>query len=219
MDDFLEALFILQSRFFMVPIESQKILENMLVPYADLINHSNEPNATYEYSEEEGRLGVIIRATADISAGQEVTIAYGPDKSNEVLLKQYGFITDSAYFSGENLKLKLRLSNDDPLLAKKMEALSETQVSFRDLKKGDSKVSWKMCKSNADCTLRLNSRDGTFPSFEELSVLRIALFDDTDKPELLDKAIASFKETGTTIAIDRESEIRVMNELEKMGQR
>ena len=107
----------------MVPIESQKTLEYMLVPYADLINHSNQPNATYEYSEEDGKLGVIIRATEDIQAGQEVTIAYGPDKSNEMLLKQYGFITDSAFFSGENLKLKLRLSDNDPLLAKKQEAL------------------------------------------------------------------------------------------------
>ena len=40
-----------------------------------------------------------------------------------MLLKQYGFITDSAFFSGENLKLKLRLSDNDPLLAKKQEAL------------------------------------------------------------------------------------------------
>ena len=68
-DDFLEAFFILQSRFFMVPIESQKIVEQMLVPYADLINHSNIPNATYEYAEEDGRRGVVIRATADITAG------------------------------------------------------------------------------------------------------------------------------------------------------
>ena len=48
-----------------------------------------------------------------------------------------------------------------------------------------------MCKTNADCTLRLNSKDGTFPSWEELSVLRIALFDDTDNQEALDEAIAS----------------------------
>ena len=46
-----------------------------------------------------------------------------------------------------------------------------------------------MCKTNADCTLRLNSRDGTFPTWAELSVLRIALYDNTDNPELLDQAI------------------------------
>ena len=80
----------------MVAIESQKVIEQMLVPYADLINHSNDPNAAYEYSEEPEKTGVIIRASADIAAGQEVNIAYGPDRSNEVLLKQYGFISDSA---------------------------------------------------------------------------------------------------------------------------
>ena len=66
----------------------------MLVPYADLINHSNDPNAVYEYLEEPEKTGVVIRAVADIAAGQEVSIAYGPDKSNEALLKQYGFISD-----------------------------------------------------------------------------------------------------------------------------
>lgn len=76
-----------------------------------------------------------------------------------------------------------------------------------------------MCKTNADCTLRLNSRDGTFPSWAELSVLRIALYDNTDNPELLDQAIQTFKETGKTIAIDRDNEIKVMNELAKMAQR
>ena len=76
-----------------------------------------------------------------------------------------------------------------------------------------------MCKTNVDCTLRLNSKDGTFPSWEELSVLRIALFDDTDNQEALDEAIASFKETGKTIAIDKENEVLVMNELAKMARR
>ena len=53
----------------MVAIESQKVIEQMLVPYADLINHSNDPNAAYEYSEEPEKTGVIIRASADIAAG------------------------------------------------------------------------------------------------------------------------------------------------------
>ena len=41
----------------------------MLVPYADLINHSNDPNAVYEYLEEPEKTGVVIRAVADIAAG------------------------------------------------------------------------------------------------------------------------------------------------------
>ena len=103
----------------MVAIESQKVMEQMLVPYADLINHSNNPNANYEYLEESERTGVVIRALADIAAGQEVSIAYGPEKSNEALLKQYGFITDSASFSGENLKMKLKMTINDPFVQKK----------------------------------------------------------------------------------------------------
>jgi hypothetical protein len=106
-----------------------------------------------------------------------------------VLLKQYGFVSDSAPWSGENLKLKLKMTIDDPLIAKKQEALKDTQVAFKTLSKGEAKTQWKMCKTNADCTLRLNSRDGTFPTWAELSVLRIALFDNTDNPELLDQAI------------------------------
>ena len=49
--------------------------------------------------------------------------------------------------------------------------------------------------------------------------MRIALFDNTDNPEALDEAIASFKETGKTIAIDKENEVIVMNELVKMARR
>ena len=50
-------------------------------------------------------------------------------------------------------------------------------------------------------------------------MLRIALFDNTDNPEALDEAIASFKETGKTIAIDKENEVLVMNEIAKMARR
>ena len=55
-----------------------------------------------------------------------------------MLLKQYGFVSDTASWSGENLKLKLKMTIDDPLVEKKQEALKDTQVAFKKLSKGEA---------------------------------------------------------------------------------
>lgn len=82
----------------------------MLVPFVDLINHSTEPNTDYEYSEATKQEGFVVHATRDIAQGEQIFVDYGHDKSNESLLRIYGFTDPNHSWSGENLKFKLRLS-------------------------------------------------------------------------------------------------------------
>lgn len=62
-----------------------------------------------------------------------------------------------------------------------------------------------------DCTIKVSMKD-VIPTWEELSILRIALFDGDDS-EILEKAKAEFKERGRIEAIDIQNELHVLNEL------
>ena len=57
-----------------------------IVPILDLINHSNEPNCTYEFNDE----NVIVRLTRDCKKDEAVMNSYGSKKKLD-FLKIYGF--------------------------------------------------------------------------------------------------------------------------------
>ncbi|GAX81602.1 hypothetical protein CEUSTIGMA_g9030.t1 [Chlamydomonas eustigma] len=70
----------------------------VMVPYADLANHSFNNNATFELSASAGMNSedgwFQFRCTSDhgIKEGDEATISYGPCKSNHELIRDYGFV-------------------------------------------------------------------------------------------------------------------------------
>ena len=62
---------------------------NTMVPYLDLINHSDKPNSKWIFDGE--KKGYILTAIKDIEKNEEITDSYGK-YSNYLLYKLYGFV-------------------------------------------------------------------------------------------------------------------------------
>jgi hypothetical protein len=65
-------------------------VSNLIVPGADLVNHSLWPNAKFDFSAPAQLL--TVAATCRVEAGEEVTISYGRDRPNASLFANYGFV-------------------------------------------------------------------------------------------------------------------------------
>ncbi|XP_015959797.1 protein PLASTID TRANSCRIPTIONALLY ACTIVE 14 isoform X1 [Arachis duranensis] len=84
---------------------------NMLIPYADMLNHSFEPNCFLHWRFKDRMLEVLINAGEQIKRGDEMTINYMSGQKNEILMQRYGFSSpvnpwDVIKFSG-NAKIHL----------------------------------------------------------------------------------------------------------------
>jgi len=85
---------------------------NTMVPYLDLINHSDKNNTDWNYDENKG--AYILTAIKDIEKNEEITDSYG-QCTNSRLYKTYGFVipgntvNDNVYvrINGENYTLNL----------------------------------------------------------------------------------------------------------------
>ena len=62
--------------------------DECIVPYADMMNHSNKPNVEWEFNEN-GDL--IVYTTSNIKKGEEIFDCYGPKTNYETFL-HYGFV-------------------------------------------------------------------------------------------------------------------------------
>ncbi|KAI1454467.1 SET domain-containing protein [Annulohypoxylon moriforme] len=90
-----------------------------MVPCLDLVNHSSKANAYFDENGD-GEIILRLRQGCGVSAGNEITIDYGGDKSPAEMLFSYGFIdTDSTVTS---LTLPLEPFSDDPLATAKLHA-------------------------------------------------------------------------------------------------
>ena len=77
---------------------------NTLVPYLDLLNHSNDYNSWFYYDEK--RDGFVLFAIKDIEKNEEITISYGK-LNNIYLYTMYGFtIKDNLYKPSISLEVK-----------------------------------------------------------------------------------------------------------------
>ena len=124
--EFMETFLLKSSRSMTLNIHSEQVSIQAIVPYADFINHSSTPNVEWEYSEDDKMLGLVIKATQDIPQGEQLFAVYGQDKSNEQLLRAYGFIDPTHMWTGENIKMKLKMSEDVPFAEQKKEMLEDT---------------------------------------------------------------------------------------------
>lgn len=78
---------------------------NMLIPYADMLNHSFEPNCFFHWRFKDRMLEVMINAGQRIKKGDEMTINYMSGQKNNFFMQRYGFSSavnpwDDIQFSG-----------------------------------------------------------------------------------------------------------------------
>ncbi|KAJ6822175.1 protein PLASTID TRANSCRIPTIONALLY ACTIVE 14 isoform X1 [Iris pallida] len=106
---FLWALSIAQSRSFSKQIKLGALVQdvNMLVPYADMLNHSFQPNCFLHWRFKDRMLEVMINAGQRVNKGDEMTINYMSRRKNDMFMERYGFSSatnpwDVINFSGNN---------------------------------------------------------------------------------------------------------------------
>ena len=83
---FMKFRIIVDSRTF--NYEKKRKDESGLVPYADLLNHSNDCNTTWAF--DDSKNAFVVLATKDIKKNTEIYDSYG-EKSNVKLVLYYGF--------------------------------------------------------------------------------------------------------------------------------
>ncbi|XP_008812568.3 protein PLASTID TRANSCRIPTIONALLY ACTIVE 14 [Phoenix dactylifera] len=90
---FLWALSIAQSRALLMKIRVGALVQdaNMLVPYADMLNHSFQPNCFLHWRFRDRMLEVMINAGQRVKKGDEMTINYMSGQKNDVFMERYGF--------------------------------------------------------------------------------------------------------------------------------
>ncbi|XP_054803988.1 protein PLASTID TRANSCRIPTIONALLY ACTIVE 14 isoform X1 [Prosopis cineraria] len=79
---------------------------NMLIPYADMLNHSFEPNCFFHWRFKDQMVEVLINAGQRIRKGDEMTVDYMSRQKNDMFMQRYGFSSsvnpwDEIKFSGD----------------------------------------------------------------------------------------------------------------------
>ena len=89
-NQFMEARMIISSRIFGISINNNKT--DVLVPYADLLNHKRPRQTQWYYDDKINSF--VIQATEDILLGNEIFDSYGK-KTNGRFLLNYGFAVEN----------------------------------------------------------------------------------------------------------------------------
>ncbi|XVE98467.1 hypothetical protein REPUB_Repub03eG0109100 [Reevesia pubescens] len=90
---FIWAVSIAQSRCINMQIRIGALVQdaNMLIPYADMLNHSYQPNCFLHWRFKDRMVEVMINAGQRIKKGDEMTINYLSGQQNHMLMQRYGF--------------------------------------------------------------------------------------------------------------------------------
>ncbi|XP_058197913.1 protein PLASTID TRANSCRIPTIONALLY ACTIVE 14 isoform X1 [Rhododendron vialii] len=64
---------------------------NMLIPYADMLNHSFQPNCFFHWRFKDRMLEVMINAGQRVGKGEELTVNYMSSQKNDMFMQRYGF--------------------------------------------------------------------------------------------------------------------------------
>ena len=91
---------------------------NTMVPFLDLLNHSDKNNTHWIY--EDKKEGYTLIAVRDIEKGEEVTVTYGRFY-NSLLYKNYGFVIPGNIY---HEKMKVNICNNAFILS--IDSLNET---------------------------------------------------------------------------------------------
>lgn len=106
-EKFIWAVSMAQSRCINMQIRVGALTQdtNMLIPYADMLNHSFEPNCFFHWRFKDRMLEVMINAGQQIRKGEEMTVNYMSGQKNDMFMQRYGFSSpvnpwDVIQFSG-----------------------------------------------------------------------------------------------------------------------
>ncbi|GER41027.1 plastid transcriptionally active 14 [Striga asiatica] len=90
---FMWALSMAQSRTINMQIRIGALVQdtNLLVPYADMLNHSFQPNCFFHWRFRDRMLEVMINAGQRIKKGDEMTVNYMDGQMNDIFMQRYGF--------------------------------------------------------------------------------------------------------------------------------
>ncbi|CAA0806016.1 plastid transcriptionally active 14 [Striga hermonthica] len=90
---FMWALSMAQSRTINMQIRIGALVQdtNLLVPYADMLNHSFQPNCFFHWRFRDRMLEVMINAGQRIKKGDEMTVNYMDGQMNDIFMRRYGF--------------------------------------------------------------------------------------------------------------------------------
>ncbi|XP_042443716.1 protein PLASTID TRANSCRIPTIONALLY ACTIVE 14-like isoform X1 [Zingiber officinale] len=124
---FLWALSIVQSRAFNMKIRVGALVQdaNMLVPYADMLNHSFQPNCFLHWRYKDRMLEVLINAGQRIKKGEEMTINYMSGQKNNIFMERYGFSSPSNPWDVINFTSNAKIHLDSYLSAFNISGLPE----------------------------------------------------------------------------------------------
>ncbi|XP_038711919.1 protein PLASTID TRANSCRIPTIONALLY ACTIVE 14-like isoform X2 [Tripterygium wilfordii] len=105
---FIWAVSMAQSRCINMQLRIGALIQdaNLLVPYADMLNHSFEPNCFFHWRFKDRMLEVMINAGERIRKGDEMTVNYMNMQKNDIFMQRYGFSSavnpwDALQFSGD----------------------------------------------------------------------------------------------------------------------
>ncbi|XP_022729858.1 protein PLASTID TRANSCRIPTIONALLY ACTIVE 14 isoform X2 [Durio zibethinus] len=90
---FIWAVSMAQSRCINMQIRIGALVQdaNMLIPYADMLNHSFQPNCFLHWRFKDRMVEVMINAGQRIKKGDEMTINYLSGQQNHMFMQRYGF--------------------------------------------------------------------------------------------------------------------------------
>lgn len=126
-DRFLWALSIVQSRSVNMQIRLGALVQdsNMLVPYADMLNHSFQPNCFLHWRFKDRMLEVMINAGQRIKKGEEMTINYMSGQMNNMFMERYGFSSSTNPWDVINFSGSTQIHLDSFLSAFNISGLPE----------------------------------------------------------------------------------------------
>ncbi|XP_059437576.1 protein PLASTID TRANSCRIPTIONALLY ACTIVE 14 isoform X3 [Corylus avellana] len=90
---FIWAVGIAQSRCINMQLRIGALVQdsNMLIPYADMLNHSFQPNCFFHWRFKDRMLEVMINAGQRIKKGDPMTVDYLRGQKNDMFMQRYGF--------------------------------------------------------------------------------------------------------------------------------
>ncbi|OAY74081.1 Protein PLASTID TRANSCRIPTIONALLY ACTIVE 14, partial [Ananas comosus] len=131
---FLWALSIVQSRSVGMRIRLGALVQdaNMLVPYADMLNHSFQPNCFLHWRFKDRMLEVMINAGQRIKKGDEMTINYLSGQKNNMFMERYGFSSPANPWDVINFSNLLSAGEDNSFMNGAVIAAARTLPMWSD---------------------------------------------------------------------------------------
>ncbi|CAM6094608.1 unnamed protein product [Calypogeia fissa] len=128
---FLWALGVVWSRrFFMTMTIGSKVQDaHMLIPYADMLNHSYHATCSYRWRKRDRMLEVVMNPGQTVRQGDEMTLNYAHSMPSELFMQYYGFSSSKNPFEVVKFSGKAKIHRESFLSAFNLSDISK-DVSY-----------------------------------------------------------------------------------------